>query len=477
MVYILTKGDCPDFFVITGHTTYMNFLKKIALTVAAALTVTVFAQIPASAVTFTPNFTVSSESAVLINLDKDVIIYEKNPTKKMYPASLTKIMTAIVVLDHVKDLDNTEYEAPLVVFDDLYGKNPSSVGYSRGEVITVRDLMYSMLMASACESAGILAYHVGGESIPNFIDMMNTKAKEIGCTGTNFTNPHGLYDDNQYTNARDMALIAKYAVDNYPKFVDIATTTEYTLSATNYHEANWATIHHTNAMVLKGEHYYEPSRGIKTGTLDESGRNLCAMATRDGNNYLLVTLGAPMYDADGYKANDQYADHENIFEWAFNTFSYEQLLGTGEEITEIPVKLGDGAEHVLLVPSEEFYAIWPNTLDSSNLKREINTDGYLDSDGSITAPVEKGQVLGKYTLSLSGEVLCTVDLVAKDDVALSQLEYNIMKAKAFVNSLWFKLAIAIAVFMIAAYVAVYVLATRKRKKKMKRVSSKGRRRM
>ncbi|MBQ8786671.1 MAG: hypothetical protein IJZ61_03450, partial [Oscillospiraceae bacterium] len=115
----------------------MKFLKKIAVTLAAALTVSIFSQLTAAAVTFTPNFTVASEAAVLINLDKDVIVYEKNPTKKMYPASLTKIMTAIVVLDHVKDLDNTEFEAPLVVFDDLYGKNPSSVGYSRGEVITV----------------------------------------------------------------------------------------------------------------------------------------------------------------------------------------------------------------------------------------------------------------------------------------------------------------------------------------------------
>lgn len=452
----------------------MSFFKKLAIALAAAFTISIASQVCVSAVTFTPNFTVSSEAAVLINLDKDVIVYEKNPTKKMYPASLTKIMTAIVVLDHVKDLDNTTFEAPLVVFDDLYGKNPSSVGYSRGEIITATDLMYSMLMASACESAGILAYHVGGESIPNFIDMMNQKAAEIGCTGTNFTNPHGLYDDNQYTNAYDMALIAKYAVDNYPKFVEIATTTEYTLSATNKHEESWQTIYHTNAMTRKGSFYYEPARGIKTGTLDESGRNLVAMASRDGNNYLLITMGAPMYNADGTKANEQYTDHENIFEWAFNTFSYEKILNSSEEITEIPVKLGDNAEHVILVPSEDFYAIWPNTLDSANIKKEINTDGYVDSDGALTAPIEKGQIIGTYTLSLSGETLCTVNLVARDSVELSQLDYNIMKAKAFVDSIWFKLAVIIAVILIAIYVIVYILATKKRRRKIKKVSSKRR---
>lgn len=395
----------------------------------------------------------------------------------MYPASLTKIMTAIVVLDNVSDLDNTEYEAPLVVFDDLYGKDPSSVGYTRGEIVTATDLMYSMLMASACESAGILAYNVGGGSMPNFVDMMNRKAEEIGCTGTHFVNPHGLYDDEQYTNAHDMAVIAKYAVDNYPKFVEIATTTEYTLHATNYKSEGWATIHHTNAMTLKGEFYYEPIRGLKTGTLDESGRCLASMATRDGNNYLLVTLGAPMYDAEGNRSYGHYSDHEKIYEWAFGTFSYEKIVSTSDEITEVAVKLGDGEDHVLLVPSEDFYTLWPNTLDASSLKEEIDTKGYLDADDAVTAPVEKGQVLGKYTLSLSGEILCSVDLVAKDGVALSQLEYNIMKVKAFAGSFWFKMAVAAAVFLTAAYIAVYILATKKRRMKMKKVSQKGKRRL
>ena len=452
-------------------------MKKISAFLAVTLVFLTVSAIPASAVVFTPNFTVASEAAVLINLDKDVILYEKNPTKKMYPASLTKIMTAIVVLDHVSDLDNTKYEAPLVVFDDLYGKGASAVGYSRGEIITATDLMYSLLMYSACESAGILAYNVGGESIPNFIDMMNQKAEEIGCTGTHFVNPHGLYDDDQYTNARDMALIAKYAVDNYPKFVEIATTTEYTLHATNYQSEGWATIHHTNAMTRKGEFYYEPARGLKTGTLDESGRNLISMASKDGNNYLLVTMGAPMYNEDGTKANEQYYDQQNIYEWAFNTFSYEKILSSTQEITEIPVKLGYNAEHVLLVPSEDFYTLWPNTLDPSSLNKVINTEGYLDSDGAIMAPVTKGQVLGKYTLSLSGEILCTTELVAKESVELSQLEYNIMKAKAFVGSFWFKTAVAAAAVLIAIYATVYVLATRKRRRKMKKVSSKSKRTM
>ena len=450
-------------------------MKKTAVFLAAIMIFALFIPVKASAITFTPNFTVTSEAAVLINLDKDITVYEKNPTKKMYPASLTKIMTAIVVLDNVKDLDNTTFEAPLVVFDELYGQGASAVGYSRGEIAAVSDLMYSMLMYSACESAGILAYNVGGESIPNFVSMMNDKAAEIGCTGTNFANPHGLYDDNQYTNARDMALIAQYAVENYPKFVEIACTTEYVMGATNYQEEGWATIYHTNKMLSTGsDYYYQYARGIKTGTLDESGRNLISMARRDGNNYLLCTMGAPLRDADGNTVNEQYVDQKNIYEWAFNNFSFEKIVSTSQEITEVPVLLGQDKDHVLLVPAEDYSTLWPATLDVSNLKTEINTKDYTNEDGSVIAPVAKGQKLGTYTLSLSGETLCTVDLVAKDGVELSQLDYNIMKAKAFVGSFWFKLAAVIAVVLIAAYIVIYIAATKKRRRRMKKVSGKRR---
>ena len=231
-----------------------------------------------SAMIFNPGFSIESEAAVMINLDKDMLVYEKNPDKKMYPASLTKIMTAIVVLDNVDDLENTWFEAPLAVFDDLYMTGALTIGYNKGEVISVKDLMYSMLVYSACESAGILAYNVGNESIPNFVDMMNDKAKEIGCTGTHFANPHGLHDKNQYTNAQDMALITKYALKNYPEFKEIACTSQYTLGETKgigAHEEGWRTISHTNKLTIPtSEFYCEGVMGIKTGTTDESGKNL-----------------------------------------------------------------------------------------------------------------------------------------------------------------------------------------------------------
>ncbi|MDR0903611.1 MAG: D-alanyl-D-alanine carboxypeptidase [Ruminococcus sp.] len=419
-----------------------------------------------SAVLFQPrNFTISSEAAVLINLDKDITVYEKNPTKKMYPASLTKLVTAMVVLDNVSDIDNTEFEAPLAVFDELYGQGASSVGYSRGEVATVKDLLYSLLMLSACESAGILAWNVG-ETQTEFVQMMNDKATAIGCTGTNFVNPHGLFDPNQYTNARDMALIAQFAYKNYPKLIQIASTKEYVMGATNYQQEGWKTIKHTNKMLdPNSEYYYEYCKGIKTGTLDESGRNLVTIGSKDGNNYLFISLGAPLYDADGNAIYTLYEDHKNVYEWVFNSFSYQKILTTDKEVTEVAVRFGRGTDYVLLVPSDEYVTLWPNTDEIDAIKEEINTVDFIGENALLDAPIEKGQVLGSYTLTYSGDVLTTVSLVAKNDVELDRIAFLTDKAQKFPFSVWFKAAIGMTILLTVIYTAIFIAVAVHRKNK------------
>lgn len=457
----------------------MTALKRITaificLTLTAAWLIDPQCGQHASAVTFSPNFTISSEAAVMINLDKNVVIYEKNADKKMYPASLTKIVTAMVVLDNIEDTDNTSFEAPLVVFDELYGQNASAVGLSRGEITTVTDLLYSLMLKSACESAGILAYHVGGESISNFVDMMNEKIKVIGCTGTHFVNPHGLYDDNQYTNARDMAKILKYAVENYPKLTEIATTPEYEMQPTNYSGAGWAHIYHTNSMLNRSSsYYYQYAKGYKTGTLDESGRNLATLGSRDGNNYLLVTLGSPQYDEEGNAVYLHYEDHKQLYEWAFENFEFTQLVQAGKEISELQVKFGENSDFVRLVTAESYSCMWLSTIDTARLKENISVDeSMLNEDGTITAPVSRGQILGKYTLTLAGEEICTVDLAAQEDVSMSRLSYSIDKAKQFVSSKWFVIAAAAAAALIVIYSMAVAAAKNKKKRRMKNVRRK-----
>ena len=374
----------------------------------------------AGAITFMPDQTITSEAAVMVNLDKDVVVYSKNADKKMYPASLTKIMTAMVVLDHVDNIEETTFEAPLVVFDELYGQGASAVGLEKGEITTVKDLLYSLMLKSACESAGILAYNVGGSSISNFVDMMNEKAKAIGCTGTHFVNPHGLFDDDQFTNANDMMRIFRYAYDHYPELVKIACTVDYDMQPTNMHGEGWAHIYHTNSMINPASfEYYPYVKGFKTGTLDESGRCLATLGSKDGNNYMLVTLGSPIRDEEGNTVYNHYEDHRKLYDWAFEHLEYKQILAPGKEVAELQVKFGESSVFVRLVTGEEYSCIWLDSIDPATLREHIEIDqSALNEDGTITAPVAKGTAFGTYSLTLYDEDVCSVDLVAQEDVTL-----------------------------------------------------------
>lgn len=454
-------------------------MKRMTALLTAAVMFVLCISVPkCRAMTYTPDFSITSEAAVMINLDRDTVVYEKNPEKKMYPASLTKIVTAMVVLDHVPEdeLATTMYEAPLSVFDELYGTGASAVGLLKGEVTSVEDLLYSLMLKSACESAGVLAYNVGGQSQQNFVAMMNDKAKVIGCSGTHFVNPHGLFDKNQYTNARDMAEIVKYAVENYPKLVEITCTVDYEMKPTNMHGEGWAHIYHTNSMINPDSYEYYPYvKGFKTGTLDECGRNLSTLGSKDGNNYLLVTLGSPQYDEDGNTVYDHYEDHRQLYDWAFETLEYKQIVDEGQECGELQVRFGDNADYVLTVTGESYSCVWDKSLDEKSLVGVTEFDTSLQNeDGTVTAPIEAGTKLGSYTVYMNSEEICTVPLVAQKDVTMSVVSYNTDKAKNFVTSGWFMLAVGISFALIIGYIIIVIVANKKRKAKIRRVNAKSR---
>lgn len=443
-------------------------MKKIT---ALILTILIF--IPAmsglklSAVSFQPNFVVNSEYAYLVSLDTGDVIYEKNSDVRTPPASLTKIMTAILVLENIEDLENTMITAPAVIFDELYGQNASTADFRHYEVASAKDLMYGMMLQSACEAASILGYYIGGDSVENFVAMMNDKAKEIGALDTHFSNAHGLYAEDQYTTARDMAIITQYAM-KLPMFMEISCTTGYDIPPSNKHaESRYVT--HTNIMLDKrrgGEYYYEYAKGIKTGTLDEAGRCLVSTASKDGSNYLLVTLKAPLKDEEGNAKRYELIGARNLYNWAFENFEQTRLLSPDEEIGEVAVEFSDGNNYVLVKPSAEYSTLWDKSVDLSTIERKISLAE------TVTAPVRKGAKLGTMELNFAGGNLITVDLVAVNDVERSELKYNLALAKEFFKTGWFKLAIGILIGLIVLYLVIYIVLTKKnrRRRKIKRVN-------
>lgn len=433
------------------------------LTLLAALLFTLFPAMPVAAVNFIPNCDVYSEAVLLVNLDNNVVLYEQNADKPMFPASLTKIMTAILALENISDLDNTMIEANPALFDELYLSGASTANFLPYEVASAKDLMYGMVMQSACEAASILAYHVGGGSVTSFVQMMNDKAAELGCTNTHFANAHGLFDESQHTTARDMALITQYAI-SLPRFMDIANTVQHTIPVSNKN-LEPRTVRHTVKMLDKNsEYYYSPLRGVKTGTLDESGRCLITTATKDGYNYLLVTLNAPQETApDGKVVRYDFQDHRNLYQWAFDDFRYTTLLSADEEVDEVPVKFSSGNDYVLVSPASDYATLWQTSIDQTNLRRVVTLDE------EVIAPVEKGQKLGTIELQLSGEAIVSVDLIATASVERSAWKYNLDLAKQFTSSAWFKIAVVVAVALVIGYLALYISSLRRQRRKKRRV--------
>lgn len=441
---------------------------KRTISVLLSVLLIIFAfPLNANAINFTPSFQVYSQSAYMINLDSKSVIYEKNADDEQMPASLVNIMTAIIVLENCENTDDIS----IVANDTLYKEfdayeYPDDLRYAEiwnGDKLTVTEYLYALMLTSSCEAANILAYYFGDSNIEAFVEKMNAKAAEIGAVNTHFTNPHGLYDPQQVTTARDMALITQYAL-TVPGFEEIATAEEYQLKPQNIdsqHEPEWFISHSNIIMSAASDYYLYGVKGIKTGNLQLGGRNIITMGSSDGNKYLLILLNAPFYDEDGDSKYYHIIDGRNLMEWVFDNFNYQVLLSKDEEIAEIKVSDSDGNGYVLIKPANEVSSLWYNDVDTTSIQKNIT----LAED--VVAPVKKGQKLGEIELKLSDEVIDVVDLVASTDVERSLLKFNLSMTKDFFKSNWFGVAIIISVMLTLIYLAICVWAYNDYKKRAK----------
>lgn len=407
--------------------------------------------------TYTPDVELYSDAYMLINLDDDSYptVVEYNADEKMYPASLTKIATAMVVLNNVDDLQ-AEVEVTSSAYNILLGTGAQVAGLEVGDVATVEDLLYLTMVHSACDATEVLAEYVGGTR-ENFIQMMNDYAESLGCTGTNFVNPDGLHDDDHYTTARDMSLMTLDAIQN-ETFLKIATTLTYEYNGTNYY--------HTNLMLRSGyvSYYYEYAEGIKTGSTDEAGYCVVTKASKDGYNYLAIVMGAPLidYNDDGYIEKCSFIDAASLFEWAFSSLKYSTLIEANEIVEEIAVENGKDADSVQLVAAEDVTVIVPSSLDKSTLIVEIE-----DKPESISAPITEGDYVCTANIIYGDQVVATVELVAGSSVELSTFLTVINAVKDFFSLTAVKIAVLVVVAAILVYILLVIRNARKKKKKRK----------
>lgn len=439
-------------------------MKKFCCCLMAVLALALCLAAPAGAITFTPPFDPNCDAAYLVNLDTGDVVYEKNADKKRAPASLTKMMTALLLMEKVSDLDNTVITAPGYVFDELYNAGGSTADIRPYEEVSAMNLLYAMMLPSANEAASIVADYVGGGNLNNFFYMMNERAKQLGCTNTNFACAHGLYgmDKNHYSTAHDMYLIAKACYDKGDLFMNVVTSLDHTMPASNKHAASY-TIYNTNYMMRSdAEVYRSYVRGIKTGSMEEAGYNLVSTAKKDGQTYMLVVMGAP-YEKDEYGYGLAFSVTAQIYDWVFSSLSVRPALDTTQDIAEVKVKYCSEQDTLKLRPASDLMTLLPVESDETTINKEFHLPE------TVAAPIKAGDVVGTVTLSLAGEKIGTVDLVAAQSLERNQALYVIDRIGEFFSSLYFRVLMVLCA-VTAALFAAYLLWVASRDKKNRKVN-------
>ncbi len=421
-------------------------------TAVAVIAMVMPVQMTAEAITFDNDLKIYSEAVYMISLDTDDVVYSKNSDQQRVPASLTKIMTCLLVLE-ANNGDEDVLRSKTAVggydaFNELEGTGCSNADIKRGEEVNYYDLLCALMVPSGCEAANILAIDMCG-SIDAFVEKMNLKAAEIGMTNTHYSNTHGLFAENNYTTCEDIALLTKYVMNKYDLFMTICNQAEYDMSPTKEHPDGTHLITSNKMLVEGSDYYYRFAKGIKTGFLDAAGRCLVSTATRNGYTYLIVSMGAPAVNEEGEDTMYNCIDHATLYEWAFENLEYATILDTASEMGEVPVEYGKGVDHVTVKPSMSYSQLWPKNVDKSQIKQKITLNQ------SVVAPVTVGQPLGSIELTYDGQTVAKIDLVSTAAVERDEIKSDVKVAASFKDSAAIKIAIIVAVGAVLLYVLIF----------------------
>lgn len=356
----------------------------------------------------------SAKHVVLMEAGTGNVLLQKNATDKAFPASTTKIMTCLLALEH----GNLEEE--ITVGEEVwrgFGARSSLAGFKEGEKLTLRALIYGTMLVSGNDAAAAIAVHVSG-SESGFADLMNAKAREIGMLNTNFVNPHGKHEEEHYTTAYDMALLARYALQS-DQFREIVGARTYQVGPTNRNSSGYL-FENTNKLIYtrpeKQSYEYRYATGIKTGDTNQALRCLAASATKDGTTLIAVLLGDQEQDT-------RFTIAANLFDWGFeNCITVDAAalnLSTSLERTVCSASFNDPESGLLTFDIDLSGQTITATQDDIDAIRQNPSAIELVptyDEAALTAPVAAGSVVGKAAYRYNGAVLFEVDLVAPRNV-------------------------------------------------------------
>ena len=403
------------------------------------------------------DFSLYSKNAFVINLDTGCVVFEKDSKVRAYPASTVKLMTAIVAYEKAENLDDT-VEISKEIVKQTSGSNMS---LKEGEIISVRDLFYGLLVTGSNDAALALAEYTYG-SVGDFCKAMNEKAKEIGANDTHFENVTGFHTENTYTTARDMALIAKYFYYIDELFV-MSNTTRHTVAKTNKTERE-RTMLNRNLLISRvrsRDYYYQGARGMSLGSTPEGG--YCAVSTVTDSalnlTYLCVVLGAP---EDETEENRNFAciDMMELFDFCRQKFSLSTVATSAEVVCEMDVSLAADTDHVTLFPKEDITMLLPNDLVYDT---DITVEKRIYKK-SVKAPVYRGDELGEIVVMYKNNaVVGRTKLCAGTSIDRSNVLYFFNRIEMFVSGTWFKVFAITAIVLFITYFGLSVYVANKRR--------------
>lgn len=387
----------------------------------------------------------TAPAAYVVNLDTNIVVYEKNSETPLSAASLTKMMTTLLLLENYQDqLDTISLTAPSYIYDLIWEQstNASTADIRRGETHSLRNLLYAMLLPSGNEAAYIVADYMGGGSIDSFVAMMNDEAAAIGCTGTTFVDPCGL-NPNNITTARDAYLILR-ALTAYDIFATVVGTPTYDMGTNDrYVTPGTYILQNTDKLVTNSSYHRDYTKGGKTGSLGE-WQNFAGWHSQDGESYISVLLNVPM-ESDPEGSRPALLETGTIMDWVFNTYTIAPALDTTQPITEVRVAYSTQADTVMLYPADNMMTLLPREGGSALTEQIFNVPDELG------APIKQGDIVGTVTLTIQGETIGTADLIAGSDISRNQLLYTISRIGTFFSSTYFKVAVMLTMLAVGAY--------------------------
>ena len=366
-------------------------MKKCAAGLAALFLIVIFLSPRAFAAGYElPEGTsITAQSAYFVNLDTGIVVFEQNADEQRSVASLTKLMTALLLMENVSDLENTKITAERSLYvPPITNPDSSTADIWPGETVSALNMLYAMMLPSANEAAEAVGYYLGNGNLNNFYALMNARAEEIGAHNTNFVTPNGLHDPEHYTTAYDLALIAAEAMKN-PDFRKIVGST--------YHKTTTGSVIRYMKNKNKILWQYEGGCGVKTGFTKAAGRCLVFAAERDGMTLIGAVLSCP----------DMFNVAKAMLDYGFASFRTEKIISAGQSITRI--RVSGGTKTALAAEAKDDIIISVRIGESADIRTEVETRS------GMNAPVEKGEDVGSVRVLMDGKLVGETRLLAAED--------------------------------------------------------------